>query len=91
MKNLKERIKKELKALKEKYEDWDLSILDAFNFADDCYALTHYSSFPDGQGGDILAVHFALDDKYYCVEIFDEETINLKEIDKEIYEEDKLF
>ena len=82
-------IKQNLRKIKEKYEDWENAILDAFYFADDSYVLTHYSSFPDGRGGDILAVHFKLGDKYYCVEIYDENTINLVEIDKETYEEDR--
>jgi len=58
---------------------------------DNWYSLTHYTAWLDGRGGDLPALHIKYKGKYFCVLIYDRDTLNIREIDEETFEEDKPF
>jgi len=80
-----------------KYEEADREFYEAeIRFAesfDDYYTTTEYSAYPDGRGGDIPVIYFRDGNKYYKLSIADayDEVIDLAEIDKKTYDENKPF
>jgi len=92
LKELEKTILKELNSNLKKFATLDDAIIETIeNLSEDYYFLDHYTSWPDGRGGDILSAHFKIDNKYYCCMFYDKNLINLKEITKEIYEKDNPF
>ena len=55
------------------------------------YTLTHYTAWPDGRGGDLPALHIKYKGKYFCILVYDKDTLDIREIDRETFEEDKPF
>jgi len=58
-------------------------IEDLMSEFDECFSTSEYTGWPDGRGGDILALYFEYNNKCYRAWIYDENTINLKEITKD--------
>jgi len=80
-----------------KYEEADREFYEAeIRFAesfDDYYTTTEYSAYPDGRGGDIPVIYFRDGNKYYKLSIADayDDVVDLAEIDKKTYDENKPF
>jgi len=80
-----------------KYEEADREFYEAeirfIDHFDEGYTKSEYTSFPDGRGGDAAAIYFKDGDKYYRLLIADayDDVVDLAEIDKKTYDENKPF